>query len=91
MKRGLICMTGAVFLCLAGVNAHSAEEKSVDAKSLFEQKCSRCHTIERPKSKQKTRAEWEATVMRMKNVNGCPISDQEAEIIINYLAENYGP
>jgi hypothetical protein len=28
--------------------------------------------------------------MRMKNTNGCPITDAEAETIINYLSEHYG-
>ena len=90
MKLRFIFMAGVICLCLSGIHAYSAEEPGVDAKSLFEQKCSRCHTIERPKSKLKSRAEWEATVMRMKNVNGCPITDEEAKIIIQYLAENYG-
>ncbi len=63
---------------------------TVDAKSLFEEKCSICHSLERPKSKEKTYDEWEATVTRMKDVNGCPITDEEAKIIIDYLAKNYG-
>jgi mono/diheme cytochrome c family protein len=63
---------------------------SSDAEALFESKCSRCHTIDRPKSKKKTEAEWKSTVMRMKNVNGCPITDEEAQTIIKYLSENYG-
>jgi len=41
-------------------------------------------------SKKKTKEAWKTTVMRMKNVNGCPITDDEAMIIIDYLAENYG-
>ncbi len=63
---------------------------TVDAKSLFEEKCSICHSSERPKSKRKTYDEWEATVTRMKDVNGCPITDEEAKIIIDYLAKHYG-
>jgi mono/diheme cytochrome c family protein len=64
--------------------------KSNIAQDLFEGKCSLCHSADRPKSKKKTKKEWEATVMRMKNVNGAPLSDEEAGIIIEYLAENYG-
>jgi phage FluMu protein Com len=63
---------------------------SSDAVALFESKCSKCHTIDRPKSKRKTETEWTSTVMRMKNVNGCPISDEEAQTIIKYLSENFG-
>ena len=28
--------------------------------------------------------------MRMKNVRGAPINDQETNLIIDYLAKNYG-
>jgi len=60
------------------------------AKDLFESKCSLCHSTTKPTSKKKTNEEWEATVIRMKDVNGAPLSDEEATIIIDYLAENYG-
>ena len=69
---------------LAGVVAASSPEE------LYEKKCSTCHVIERSKSKKKSRKGWEITVMRMKNSNGCPITDEEAEIIIDHLTENYG-
>ena len=57
---------------------------------LYEKKCSTCHVIDRSKSKNKTEKGWRATVMRMKNSNGCPITDEEAEIIIDHLTEFYG-
>lgn len=79
----------ALFLAASIPAAHGAEE-GVDAKALFESKCSLCHTIERPKSKKKSREEWQATVLRMKNVNGCPVTDGEAALIIDYLADHYG-
>ena len=89
-KLNLILITIIIFF-LAGlvlVTPHKSE--GVDAKALFESKCKLCHSIEKPKSKKKSSDGWKNTVMRMKNVNGCPISDDEAEIIIKYLAENYG-
>ncbi len=68
----------------------SSHGGKVKAEQLFESKCSLCHTIDRPKSKKKSKEGWEATVMRMKNKNGCPINDEEAKMIIKYLADNYG-
>ena len=59
----------------------------INAEKLFESKCSICHSIDRPKSKKKSKEGWESTVMRMKNKNGCPITDEEAKMIIDYLAE----
>jgi mono/diheme cytochrome c family protein len=89
MKNAAMYLLIIIFLALSSTPVHSGEE-TVDAKSLFEKNCSRCHTIERPKSKKKTKEGWETTVMRMKKVNGCPITDEEAQIIIDYLTRNYG-
>jgi mono/diheme cytochrome c family protein len=70
--------------------AFASDTGKVDAKQLFESKCSICHSIDKPKSEKMSKEEWKATVMRMKNTNGCPITDEEANTIIDYLAENYG-
>ena len=40
-------------------------------------------------SKNKSKEGWTGTVLRMKNKNGCPINDEEAKMIIDYLAEKY--
>jgi cytochrome c2 len=61
-----------------------------NAKPLFERKCGTCHSVERPKSQTKTKGEWEKTVMRMKNVNMAPLTNEEARAIIDYLTKNYG-
>ena len=36
------------------------------------------------------RAGWEKTVGKMINVMGAPIDDADKQIIIDYLAQNYG-
>ena len=90
MKSLIVYLSAIAFLAVSVITVYGAEKGKVDAKAFFEQKCSTCHSIDRPKSKKKTAKEWESTVMRMKNVNGCPITDEEAKIIIDYLAKNYG-
>ncbi|MEE9176754.1 MAG: hypothetical protein V3U19_11360 [Thermodesulfobacteriota bacterium] len=64
------------------------------AKALFESKCSVCHSPDRPRSKRKTRDEWSSTVKRMQDKNGARtkagLTDADAEIIIDYLAADYG-
>ena len=62
-----------------------------EAKALFESKCSICHPVSRPLGKTKDKTGWTATVTRMKNVNGCPITDEEAGVIIGYLTKIRGP
>jgi len=62
-----------------------------EARALFESKCSICHPVSRPLGKTKDKAGWTATVTRMKNGNGCPITDEEAGVIIGYLTKIRGP
>ncbi len=92
-KRIIVSLLASSAIALSGVWHHSqASEEGgrINAEQLFERKCSICHSISRPKSKKKSKQGWTSTVMRMKNKNGCPITDEEAEAIINYLAEKFG-
>ena len=90
MKKMIV---GFFALCLV-LTILSRQDRSLsaenDAKKLFEKRCGLCHPIDRPKSKKKTREDWEKTVTRMKNVHKAPISDEEAKVIVDYLSENYG-
>ncbi|MBI5234160.1 MAG: hypothetical protein HY880_07380 [Deltaproteobacteria bacterium] len=61
-----------------------------DPAALFEAACNLCHSSDQAKSARKTPAEWESTVLRMKNSNGCDITDEEVRIITDYLSKNYG-
>ena len=86
-----IVISGAMFVAGFWHQAlASSQGGEINAEQLFESKCSICHSINRPKSKTKSKEGWETTVMRMKNKNGCPITDEEAKMIIDYLAEEYG-
>jgi hypothetical protein len=38
-----------------------------------------------------TRALWEAEVAKMRNAYKAPLSDDEAKVIVEYLARAYGP
>jgi nitrate/TMAO reductase-like tetraheme cytochrome c subunit len=68
----------------------SSQVEKTEIVQLFESKCSLCHSIDRAKSKKKSKAGWEAAVMRMKNKYRAPITDEETKMIIDYLAEEYG-
>jgi cytochrome c5 len=81
----------AAVLFLACGTAFAADPVQGSAKALFESKCSICHPVSRPLGKTKDKAGWTATVTRMKNVNGCPITDEEAGVIIDYLTKIRGP
>ncbi len=87
-KRFGAMLFASVFL--AGGLAFAVEPAPGSAKALFESKCSICHPVSRPLGKTKDRAGWTATVTRMKNGNGCPITDAEAGVIIDYLTNIRG-
>ena len=89
MKNIFLCVLGLALSLLIGV-AQNVPASGTPENVLFEQKCSICHSIERPESKVKTRKEWETTVTRMRNVHDAPITDDEARVIIEYLAKHYG-
>lgn len=90
MKSFLILSISFVFLSLPALNAWSEVKESVDAKALFETKCSICHKADRATSKKKTQEDWTKTVTRMKGKKEGLISNDDAKTIINYLATNYG-
>ncbi|MEJ5300135.1 MAG: c-type cytochrome [Thermodesulforhabdaceae bacterium] len=76
-----------LLLALAFLNIESYGD---DPRQLFEKKCNACHSSEKPKSLRKSKQDWEKTVLRMKNKKGSNISDEEAQIIIEFLSNNYG-
>jgi cytochrome c5 len=86
IKARLITLVAVVFY-LTTVWCSAADKAANDGKILFENNCGECHNLDRPKS-QKTKEEWKTTVFRMKQ-NGADITDDEANIIINYLSETY--
>ena len=54
--------------------------------------CAMCHSLDyiTMNAKILDRAGWEKTVGKMINVMGAPIDDADKQIIIDYLAQNYG-
>ena len=89
--RATIFLTAALFFAslLIPLPLIAAEEKG-DARKLVEGKCGICHSIKKVQSKQKTKEGWRETVLRMKNDRKAPITNDEAGIIIDYLAKEYG-
>lgn len=88
MKRAVsVVLAGALFLVGFAVSGESAEK----GKELFEGKCALCHPLSRALSQSKDREGWTKTVKRMKEANGCKITDAEAEEIVGYLVSVRGP
>lgn len=60
------------------------------ATQLFEVKCAKCHSTERPKGKNKTMEDWTTTVKRMQSKSPGWFTDEEAQTLIEYLSTAHG-
>ncbi|NIN67245.1 MAG: hypothetical protein GTO63_21615 [Anaerolineae bacterium] len=102
-EKGLFSIFVAAFVLLALIAACGGGEEPTPPPSspstppqlasgaeLLKARCTRCHTLDRVMAASKTQAEWEATVARMRG-KGAEVTDEEAQILIEYLAETYGP
>ena len=63
--------------------------KKIEGKTLFEQKCLKCHKMTNFKDLASDRKGWVLTLSRMQR-GTCKISDEELEVIADHLASVYG-
>jgi cytochrome c5 len=71
--------------------AESEEQPvAVDGETLLEERCTDCHALSRTTSAKKSAEEWEETVVRMIG-HGADLNDEEQAVLIEYLAQTYGP
>jgi hypothetical protein len=61
---------------------------ALDGKTLVEERCTQCHTLDRVTSANKTKEEWTTTVESMVN-QGANLNAEEQEVAIEYLTETY--
>ncbi|MBC7242320.1 MAG: hypothetical protein H5T60_07730 [Anaerolineae bacterium] len=61
---------------------------ALDGKKLLEERCTRCHSLDRVRQSRKSEADWKATVERMVG-KGAALSAQEIEAVVRYLAQTY--
>jgi cytochrome c5 len=58
-------------------------------KEVVQKVCTACHTLDRLVGEHRTKDEWSDTVDKMA-VRGAKASDEEFEMIVNYLAKYFG-
>jgi ferredoxin-NADP reductase/mono/diheme cytochrome c family protein len=72
----------AIDMGTARIDLHGSE-------ALVQQRCSRCHTLDRVLGARKDAQGWLATVDRMRRLPGSGIAESEVKVILSYLlAEN---
>lgn len=88
----MVCIlaVSAVTACGGASGEPTEESVSIDGETLLEERCTQCHGLDTVTSAQMTRAEWEETVIDMVN-RGAQLNDEEQTVLVDYLAETYGP
>lgn len=61
-----------------------------EARSLFLDACTACHTLERVRVQRLTAKEWRGVIAGMLS-EGVPLTDDETDLLVAYLAANFGP
>jgi hypothetical protein len=86
----LVCaLTASSLLLLPSAFGNEEKPKKVDGKTLFETKCLKCHKPAKFKEQASDRKGWVLTLNRMQR-GTCDISDEELEVLADYLAKVYG-
>ena len=89
--RTLAAMFLVCTVIAAPLAAAAAENGPDAARAVFEDRCSKCHTLDRALRKNKDRAGWEKTVQRMKRYGSGMISDEDAAAVVEHLVRVRGP
>jgi mono/diheme cytochrome c family protein len=61
-----------------------------DGKTLFDQKCSVCHGLDRATARKETKEKWASIVKEMQGKKADWISDADLSKIVDYLAADHG-
>ena len=88
MKRELLLGLAFCFALSTTVAPNALAQE--DGAELLEERCSICHPSARPKSKQKTSDQWEATVSRMMG-KGAKLTQEEKTVLVDHLSKSYKP
>ena len=74
----------------SSVTALPADTSAINGATLLDTRCSICHSADRPRKARKTREQWEKIVTSM-IAKGARLTEAEKTVLVNYLAETYGP
>jgi cytochrome c5 len=82
----------SVFATAAAAGESQIVLKNGQGKDRVMSQCAMCHSLDyiTMNARILDRGGWEKTVGKMINVMGAPIDDSDKQVIIDYLARNYG-
>ena len=79
----------ALLCALVTTGAFSQDLPDGEGKDVVVKGCTGCHDADNFTSKRKTKEGWKTTVDTM-IAYGAELSDEQSEIIVKYLAKNFG-
>jgi mono/diheme cytochrome c family protein len=88
LSRTLCTLAIAATAFAAGDRKSMAKHEK--ARALFLDACTACHTLERVREQRLGKEEWRHLIAGMLS-EGVPLTDEEISLLVDYLAENFGP
>jgi mono/diheme cytochrome c family protein len=85
----VLCFVAAAVMLMLPNAFGDEKAKPLDGKALFEQKCLKCHKNTKFKDLASDRKGWVLTLSRMQR-GTCPMTDEELELLADYLSKVYG-
>jgi mono/diheme cytochrome c family protein len=86
--RLVLALTIAATAFASGESKNTANHEK--ARALFLDACTACHTLERVRQQRLGKEEWRHLIAGMLS-EGVPLTDDEISLLVDYLAENFGP
>ena len=83
------CIVASAMVLLTLSNARGDDKQKTQGKTLFEQKCLKCHKLTKFKEQENDRKGWELIITRMQRGN-VVLTDEEVESLAEYLTKAYG-
>ena len=92
MRRLTIAILAAVLALPAVADETQIKLKQAPGVDKVESNCAACHSLDyiQMNSRFLDKAGWTASINKMINAFGAPISKEDVEPIADYLAQNYG-
>ncbi|MES2255391.1 MAG: cytochrome c [Pseudomonadota bacterium] len=90
MRLSRLAPLAAIFSLTIGACAHAQELPEGKGKAVVQTACSQCHSVDIILGQPRSRGDWMDVVSRMVG-NGAELSDDDFNLVIEYLATNLGP
>ena len=84
-----VVLTGTL-LVLSQNSLGDEKAKTLDGKAIFNERCLKCHKVEKFRALQHDQKGWEIVLSRMERNKSCVLNDDEREAVAAYLAKQYG-